>query len=42
MYPLGKSSRLCLSVVDKDMNVSDVCRSFGSYVRLKVDDTIGG
>ena len=31
-----------MSVVGKDMNVSDVCHSFGSYVRLKVDDTIGG
>ena len=28
-----------MSVVGKDMNVSDVCRSFGSYVRLRVDDT---
>ena len=31
-----------MSVVGKDMNVSDVCRSFGSFVRLKVDDTTGG
>ena len=31
-----------MSVVGKDMNVSDVSRSFGSYVRLRVDDTTEG
>ena len=41
VHLLGKSSRL-MSVVGKDTNMSDVCHSFGSYVRLKVDDTIGG
>ena len=30
-----------MSVASKDMNVSDVCHSFGSFVRLKVDDSTG-
>ena len=31
-----------MSVVGKDMNVSDASRSFGSYVKLRVDDTTEG
>ena len=27
-----------MSIVGDDMNVCDVCRSFGSYVRLQVKD----
>ena len=28
-----------MSIVGDDMNVCDVCRSFGSYVRFKVKDS---
>ena len=35
---IGKDKQ-SMSIVGKDMNVCDVCRSFGSYVRLQVEDS---
>ena len=29
-----------VSIVGDDMNVCDVCRSFDSYVRLQVEDSL--
>ena len=28
-----------MSIIGEDMNVCDVCRSFGSLVRLQVEDS---
>ena len=34
-----RTNRRCLAVVGDDMDVCDICRSFGSHVTLQVEDS---